>query len=659
MNLRCALRRAVFAAACAVLFLSAPLRAAKWAALDPAELAATAPTVEPEAGLEVLAAETEVDDSGTDQMVTNTYYRIKVFTAAGVDKVAKIQINYDRRSTRVDRIEARTVKPDGTVLELGSKDIFEREIVRAGNQRTQAKSFAPPGLEPGVILEYRYRISSDRRTGFFPFLFEGDMPTRSVVYRFRPFGLMPGLHVRTLYMNYPKQELKPDKQGYYVFSRQNVRARKPEPMAPPALHVWCSVLMYYVFEAPMAPEVYWARQSRQLDAQTTSATKPTKELIAQAKKLVQPTDSLDEMLRKLHDYCRGEIVNRDRDGSGLTREQRRKMKANPTAADTLKSGQGSAAEINILFVALARAAGLDARLAQANDRSQFMFQESLPVPFMLNRLVGAVNRGESWTFCDPGAGYLPVGMLDWRNTDTAVIIADPKQKLIKRVEGARGDRSVRRQIANLVLAEDGTLEGEVTWEYTGHYEAAAKNSLDAATPDELERYIKGELEAHLKGAEISGVVARNANRPLEPLQITFRLRVPEFAERTGSRLFVQPAVFRRGGKALFESTTREEPVIFPHRYREEDDVTITLPEGFFIEAGSAPAGIDFGAGGRYQVEIQWAAGRRVIHYQREMLFNGIGFSVEHYPAAKRMFEMVHERDNHTLTFRQAPAGATP
>lgn len=636
-----------------------PLAASSWPAIKPAELAETKPQVEPDAGLEILEQVTELDASDLNTTHTDVYVRLKVFTNEGVGRVAKIQIPYNRQDDSVGGIEARTIKPNGTILELKRQDIFDREIVKTGSLRTWVKSFAPPGLEPGDIVEYHYRATHDGPNFMFPFVFQSDKPARSVVYRLKPLGVpVPGLSMQALYVNYPMKELKVDRQGYYEFTAQNLHSRKEEPFHPPLTHVLTSVVLYYLLDVPKTPDAFWAEASHRLSRETEATAKPSKTIVAQAQALVLPADPVDEKLRKLHDFCRSQILNRNSDATGLSKEERRKLKPNSSAADTLKSRQGSASEINALFVALARAAGFDARLAMGNDRTEFLFAPTVPVPFAFTRRIAAVNLGERWAYFDPGAIYLPAGMADWRIGDTAVLIADEKQKLIQPLASAPAERSRRHQTATLAIQEDGSLEGDVTLQCTGYFEAGDKSSLGAATPDEIEKRLKGDLEPHLKGVELSMIKVENASKPLEPLKVSYHLKVPEFAERTGSRLFVQPAIFRRGGPALFEAATRESIVLFPHRYDEIDEIALTVPEGLELEAGSAPPDLDLGKAGAYTVEIGWAAAKHTLHYKREFILSAVVFPVELYPTVKRIFEVIHERDNHTLTFRQVAAAET-
>ncbi|MBI3886682.1 MAG: DUF3857 and transglutaminase domain-containing protein [Opitutae bacterium] len=632
----------------------APLRGAGWPALIPEELAATKSLIEPDADVEVLAREQTVDSS-EGGVRTDYFFRLKAFTKAGAEKLAKIEIPYDKTQGSVTGIEARTIRPDGTVLELKSKDVFDREFVRVGSLRGRMKSFAPPGVEPGVIVEYRYRTLQEGWAFFTSFVFQSEHPSRSVVFRYRPARV--SLTMEVLFLNYPTKELKPTRAGFYEFTLARIGSRKEEPLQPPPIHLWPSVLIYFIGEAAKSPEKYWETLSHQQMEFTRIQAKATKAVTAAAQRLVAAGDSDDEKLRQLHDYCRSKIVNSEREGAGLTKEQRRKLPANETAHDTLKHGTGTSRDINVLFVALAKAAGFDARLALANDRSSFIFSPKLAVPFSFVRPVAAVRRGDGWKFFDPGATFLPAGIMDWRNGETSLLVANDKGALSLPTQSAPAADSLRHQAATLTVNADGSLEGDVTLGFTGYYEAAEKNALEAATPDEIEKHMLATLEPHLKGVEVSAIKVENAAQPIEPLKVSFHLRVPVFAEITGSRLFVQPSVFRRAGKALFEAPTRENAIIFPHNYHELDEVTLALPAGVELEAGSAPPSIDLGRVGRYAVDLSWKKGRRVLTLRREFELKVLGFPRESYEKVKRLFEVIQERDDHTLTFqlREPPA----
>ena len=630
--------------------------ASKWPDFDRTEFANAKPQIEPDADAEVILREVVIDDSSPDDTEIDHYHRIHIYTDRGVDRFAKIELFHDR-NTDLFGIEARTLHPDGTVVELGRKDIFSREVLRSGSSRLTVESFAPPALTPGVVLEYRYHERRNTKGQIHQLRFQGDLPARIVRYRFRPVNLPMSFSVRCLSFGYPNAKLDADPHGYYPFEARNIPARKPEPMQPEMIQSHMAVLLYYSVADERTPAAYWTKQSAGLHSLTEDAAKATKAVKTALAGIVAPGDSDTEKLRKIHDFCRTRIVNRDRDSAGFSREQRRKLPANATATDTLKHGNGTAGAINTLFVALARAAGLDARLARSNDRNQVVYTPNLLEPFIFTKLVAAALQGGKWRYFDPGAGYLPPDMLDWKYCGTSMLIADPKQGLIQPVENAAAEMSTARREAKLALDETGTLEGDVTVTYTGYFAAAQKNTFDSATPEERKKLVTDEVQKALKLAEVTAVEVENASDPLAPIKLRYHLHVPDFAEHTGSRLFLQPAVFRKGLPPFFQAATRTSHVLFDHYYTEFDDVTITLPEGFELEAGNAPDDLPLGPLGEYEISITLAKTSRQLHYQRKFALHANAVAPKQYAILKHLFDGLYARDNHVLTLKRAERAA--
>jgi hypothetical protein len=126
-----------------------------WKPVDPSELALKTPVVEKDADAEVLQWEVRVDDDAEDLVFSN-YIRIKVFTERGRESQSKVDIPFYGKY-KIKDVAARTVKADGTIIELKKDDVFERTVVKLSGLKIKVKSFALPSVEPGSIIEYRWR----------------------------------------------------------------------------------------------------------------------------------------------------------------------------------------------------------------------------------------------------------------------------------------------------------------------------------------------------------------------------------------------------------------------------------------------------------------------------------------------------------------------
>lgn len=132
---------------------------------------------------------------------------------------------------KIKDIAARVIRPDGTTVEIGKDDIFEREIAKANKVKIKAKSFAIPNIEPGVIVEYRYREAIDGATARGMKLdFQRDIPVQMLSYYYKPYKKN-----EPNYQSYNFNDTKfvKDEKGFYLAQRTNVPAFKEEPRMPP------------------------------------------------------------------------------------------------------------------------------------------------------------------------------------------------------------------------------------------------------------------------------------------------------------------------------------------------------------------------------------------------------------------------------------------
>lgn len=97
-----------------------------WKPVDPAELTLKTPTVEKEADAEGLFWEVRIDDNPDGDLIFTHYLRVKVFTDRGRESQSKIDLPFGNlygREIQIRDIAARTIKPDGSIVEL-KKRIF-------------------------------------------------------------------------------------------------------------------------------------------------------------------------------------------------------------------------------------------------------------------------------------------------------------------------------------------------------------------------------------------------------------------------------------------------------------------------------------------------------------------------------------------------------
>jgi transglutaminase-like putative cysteine protease len=656
-----------FALVC--LLLSAPRASAggdDWRAIDPAELAMKTSVVEKDADAEVLFWEVRVDDSTAD-LVLNHYVRIKIFTERGKDSQSKVQIpfgNFFGAEIKIKDIAARTIKQDGSIVELKKEDVFESTQVKVSGAKVKVKSFAVPGIVPGAVVEYRWReeriaVSANRMH----LDYQRDLPVQRITYWLKPSPSIVGT-LRVQMFNGPLPPTKKEKDGFYSFTMTNVPAFQEEPYMPPEDQVRTWMFVYYTIYEKIDPLQYWHDRAKAMFEASKEWLKTNDQVRTATAEAVGDATSPEEKLRRIFEYCRTKIKNVNDPGLGLTAEQRAKVKENKTPSDTLKRGIGTGFDIDTLFAALCVAAGFDARVTATSDRGRVFFRQDFGDSYFLRGYNVAVKLGDQWKVFDPATTYAPFGMLRWQEEGVQALLPDAKETTWVKTEISPPEKSLEKRTAELTLSEDGTLEGDVSLEYIGHSAADMKNEYDEKSENEREKELIDQIKGRMSTAEITKMRVENVIDRTKPFAYSYHVKVPGYAQRTGKRLFLQPGFFTHGNGPTFTANQRKNGVYFHYPWAEHDEITIELPTGFVLDNPDAPASIrpetTNGICGQ-TIKIAVTKDNRRMTYKRDFFFGGGGtilFPVDTYNGVKQLFDVVQQSDDHTITLKQVTASSS-
>ncbi|HEU4871415.1 MAG TPA: DUF3857 domain-containing protein, partial [Pyrinomonadaceae bacterium] len=324
----------------------------EWRPVDPADLALKAPVVEPNADAEAIFWDIRIDDGGENDLVLSHYVRIKIFTERGRDQYSKIDIPY-LSGIKIKDVAARTIKPDGSIVELLKDDIIEKTVVKVSGLKLRTKTFAFPGVEPGAIIEYKWKeVRSDTSANNMRLQFQRDIPVQAVTYRIKPAKDM-SWEVRPFNMD--RFDFQREKNGFDVTTVNRMPAFREEPMMPPedSVRSW-ALVRYHGFFSVLSSYSFQAAQTYYILQPYMKIDNDIKKKVAE---IVEGASTVDEKVWKIFDFCRTNIRNTDDKNAGFTEEDLEKLKENKKPSDTLKRGVGSGSDLNLLFAALVNAAG--------------------------------------------------------------------------------------------------------------------------------------------------------------------------------------------------------------------------------------------------------------------------------------------------------------
>jgi len=644
----------------------APPEFVTWPPVSDAERALKSPSVEKDAGAEILIWRVHVVDellgSNRDlQRVLYHYVRLKVFNEKGKEDTSTIDLTY-RGPGGIQDVAGRVIKPDGTVLDLDRKSVYRRDLVRAGRAREKAVSFAMPGVEPGAILEYRWRqIEDDNRFRYVRLNFQRDFPVERVTYFVKPlpYDITGGEQMFLMPINCRPSPIQPTNDGYNSTTLTDVPAAHHEPYAPsdPNLEPWA--LLFYSEAGKRDPEKYWNGQGKKLYAELKTSVKESDELKEAATEVTTGAPDEDAKVTALVALVRKRVRNLF-DSQVTAAEREKFIEKLPhdrarTSAEIFKSGMGTSSEMNVVFAALAQQAGLETRPVLVGNRNELVFNPQMAERYFLDDEAMAVKQGSTWKIVDVGRKSLTPGMLPWEEEAMLALLADPKASTFIKASAAPPEASVEKRTARLELSSDGTLSGEVNEVYTGHKAEQLREEIGEKSPAQREEWMHDEVVRMFPDAQVTGIRLENVDDASKPVTARFQLEAPRYAQVTGKRLLFQPSPFRRGQGSPFSAADRRFAISFPYAWKEIDDVHIRLPQGFSLDNADSPGSLDFGDPGSYKLVMQVAQGAAPeFQLSREFTFGNRGllyFEAKNYPSLKRLFDTIQARDAHAISLK--------
>ena len=547
------------------LLFGAHLAAADWQPVNPADLALKQSRIDPNAEAEALFREVHIANeqhgAGYPRNLVTEYVRLKIFTERGKD-FGNVTVPYFRDSS-IFNVEGRTIHPDGSIVELSKDSIFEKVIEKRGF-KTKVVTFALPAVEPGSIIEYKYTQSEGEITQRYrPLDVQSEYPVDLVTFYLKPLYSPYFAYPAMRYMPFGcrPERGQPTRDGFDVLTVRNVPAFHEEPYSPPQYSAKQWILVYYE-ENSKNKDKYWTALGKDRYHEHNEMVKVNGELKSIANEIISGATTDDEKLGKLVEFCRTHI--KDVKGDEITTAELDKAKANRNTLDTIKRKEGDDLDIQMAFLALARAAGYDARRADLSDRATVLFTPSMESAYFLNAFDIAVNVNGNWKFYDVTNPSLAPGQLRWQEQGVYALITDPKEPEMVITPMLSAQETSKNRVATFKLSEDGVLDGDVREILFGNMAIDWREQNRHTNDTQREEELRNELKHRFSDFDLSDVKFTVNPDPAKPVGVHYHIVVRNYAQRTGKRLFVQPNYFMQGFVSRFPEATRHNNIYFPY-----------------------------------------------------------------------------------------------
>lgn len=394
---------------------------------------------------------------------------------------------------------------------------------------------------------------------------------------------------------------------------------------------------------------FWRNRGKKLYEQAEGFVGRRKAMEQAVSEIVAASDSPETKLQKI--YARVQQVrNTSYERQKTEQEQKRdKEKEISNVEDLWKRGYGDDTQITWLFLALARAAGLEAYPVCVSSRTEDFFKPNLMRASDLNSNVVLVKLNGKDLYFDPGSAYTPFGLLPWGETAVRGLKLDKDGGVWVTTPSPESSVSQIIRKAELKLDNEGTLEGKLTVTFTG-LEASLRRVEEH---NEDEAHHKKLLEDYVREVVPASIDVELTNKPdwassSSSLVAEFSLKVPGWASGAGKRALLPVGLFSAPEKHMYEHSTRVHPLYFRFMYQKLDDVQIELPLGWQVRSLPQPVTQD----AKLLVYNSTAENRNgTLHLERHITVELGILEQKYYATLRNFYQLVKNADEQQIVLQ--------
>jgi hypothetical protein len=323
--------------------------------------------------------------------------------------------------------------------------------------------------------------------------------------------------------------------GDYTLDVQDVPAAPTEANAPPQRS-----LLYRVrfFHSPYPdPTTYWDNELKRWSKQVDEYAAQTSTIRDAANQITAGAGTPEAKARKLYEAVQA-LNNTDftRAKSEAERKQLHLRRELKKAQDAWTEKSGSGNDIAALYLALARAAGLQADGFKVVDRNQRIFDPNYLSLYQLDSLLVVLHIDGKDIFLDPGEKLCPFGQMHWTHVMAGGLEENAKAPTYTPPNSMKD--SVTAHAAELTLDAQGGVTGTVKV-VMGGPAALHWRQLNLTTdPDEVKKRFEESLHEELPQG-ISGEVTGFQGMDTSEGYLTAAVKVSgPLGTKTGKRMML-------------------------------------------------------------------------------------------------------------------------
>lgn len=568
--------------------------------------------------------------------------RVKILTQPGIESYANYRYTF-YGAWRIHKVQARTILPDGTIVDAKDTTFTERSGKRSGEDaQVQTLRVAFPQVQVGAILDVHVSYVADG-TPADRYAIQDRIPVMSRRYM---LILPDNLQMKLGSFFLTPEEAKPvvgrSPQGrFFAWNFQNVPPVPDEPNQPPFGDISKALVIYpesiktdAIYVGIAADWTSWGKDRK--DAWDKWLKGKSEQCAALARQVAgdktDPLDKAEAIRQALRTRMRASYASIYRTAD--------------SPDDALAQTNVTSADVAGVAMAMLKAVGVASDAVVFRRRDSGMLPKDSPVITLLEDTIVrlATPKGPAYVApCDD----VPAGVLPREARGVWAMAADgvaTAPALLPDYTSAEA-RATRMLRGSLDAA--GTLTGEATITLTGVRAGDWRDALAPLDADARRAWVTQRMAGLVPSARLTAVAFDGLDDGRKDLSVTCTLVAEGFATVAGKRLIANLNVFGRESAADWAAAERKFPVDLGGPHDDNDTVVLTLPaEAVDVAVPLPPAGYDAGNVGKYTASYEKRD--KVVILKRTMRLDVYRFPATAFPGLKRWFGDIAAMDDKAI-----------
>jgi transglutaminase-like putative cysteine protease len=597
----------------------------------------------PDASVLILLADETIRLTSENTLISTSHVVVKILNERGKEAYGEVSLSYDATYEKLEILVARTIKPDGTVVTVGDKNIRDVSLYMdyPMYSNVRARVISMPEIAPGAVIEYTARVTQtqlpNKKDFDTTYWLQADEP---ILWQRARISVPKDRLLRHKLVNeaynvageaFAARTSEEGDEQVVTIDVKNVPQIVPEPSMPSE----AQINAYFLFSTFSSWEDifrWWTGLMEDKLVLNDDVRNKVAELTRHSK---TPRDKASAIYGFVAQEIRYVAVEYGAAGYEPHR-----------ATDVFDNKYGDCKDQAILLVAMLRAAGLEATPVLVSTWGNLVVQKDLPGLNFDHAIAVVRLPEEGLVFMDPTASTVGFGDLPAADQGCEVMVFFKDHYEFLKTPVFEPSHNKSRVVMDMIIGEDGSLNAKRSLETQGSCRSSQRYWLRYTMPSMIEETLKARARDFADNATLLSTSIHGVEDLEAPISLSYEFEAPRFFVEAGSsRIMPQLGGLDTG---VVVKMTRRTPVAFALLEEQEEVVSVEFPRSFAVKYIPPPVVVD-NAWFRLE-QVYRKAGSQRIEFTARRINKTREVSVADYAAFKAAIESAADSINQNVLF---------